>query len=142
MSCPGQERNNIILADKHALLAPENLSRSAKDLSLYLTNPFDNDEQKVRAIFRWITNNIAYDIDKAVANNFSASDKSQSPYNVLKKRKAVCEGYSNLFVELCTQSGIRCEFIGGISMDNSKRTSLHAWNAVFVNSTWKLVDVT
>ncbi len=47
--------------DNHALAAPESVQGSVKDLAEYLLEPAKTDLEKVRSIFRWITDNVAYD---------------------------------------------------------------------------------
>ena len=60
---------------------------------------------------------------------------------LLKKRKAVCQGYSNVFSFLCNQSGIRSFVVTGYAL--KKVDSLgHAWNMVNINKQWYLIDVT
>ena len=66
---------------------------------------------------------------------------------VLRKRVAVCDGYSKLFKSLCDHAGIRSEIINGYAKPNmekagSKFKTNHTWNAVYVDSNWHLLDVT
>jgi transglutaminase/protease-like cytokinesis protein 3 len=74
--------------------------------------------------------------------------KQYSPEEILQKRKAVCQGYSGLFKALCDEAGIRCELIPGYSKGygyvpkKSFTNSDHAWNAVFLNNKWHVLDVT
>jgi hypothetical protein len=65
---------------------------------------------------------------------------------VLRKRVAVCDGYSRLFKVLCTYSGIKAEIVQGYGRVNGggerKFKTNHTWNAVQIDSVWKLLDVT
>jgi transglutaminase/protease-like cytokinesis protein 3 len=67
---------------------------------------------------------------------------------VLRKRVAFCDGYARLFKTLCDYAGITSELITGYAKtSNRKRTdysfrSNHRWNAVMIDSTWKLLDAT
>lgn len=133
-------------------------------LAKKLTSPYKTDTEKVRAIFKWITENIAYDT-KAYHNpkeayeglwQLSAASTNsdiQKDYNdrivqkILKERKAICDGYSRLFKTLCYYAKIKCEIITGYirwasdpigAMTNRQ----HAWNAVYINGLWKLIDAT
>jgi len=54
-------------------------------------------------------------------------------------RSQVCAGYSNLFQQLCTQSGIRSVYITGHVRNTNEE---HAWNAVSINHKWYLIDAT
>src|SRR6266487_1722303 len=122
------------------------------------------DRQKVRSIFKWVTDNIAYNV-KSFQNRGRASSADYwleadddtsvvlKPLNervaemVLKRRTAVCDGYSRLFKTLCDYAGIRCETITGYAKTNMNRIGVqfrsnHKWNAVFIDSNWCLLDAT
>ncbi|HWJ30113.1 MAG TPA: transglutaminase domain-containing protein, partial [Flavisolibacter sp.] len=65
---------------------------------------------------------------------------------VLHRRIAVCDGYAKLFKTLCDYAGIRSEVITGyakcyLERGDKFRTN-HSWNAVQIDSTWRLLDVT
>jgi transglutaminase/protease-like cytokinesis protein 3 len=130
-------------------------------LAQNLTATCKNDEQKVKAIFYWITDNIAYR-SYSLPNKQGIRTKYTSDawidtaarslneivaYEVLKKKTAVCDGYARLFKTLCDYAGIRSEIITGYARTNSGRASTkfrsnHSWNAVCIDSTWHLLDAT
>src|SRR5687768_5946962 len=133
--------------------APAELSRS-------LTAPYSTDLEKVRSIFRWITENIDY-LERQPHNRKRPSASYNQPIDtgilkpldervaekVLEKRRAVCDGYARLFKTLCDYAGIRSEIITGYARTEPGKTnqrfrSNHTWNAVMIDSTWKLLDVT
>ena len=132
-------------------------------LAKTLTAPYSNDLQKVRAIFSWIAQHIEYSSGKrnymktiSLPHSFSrstaANDTSaiQSANEfvaeiVLANKAGRCEGYARLFKTLCDYAGIRSEIVTGFARGNvgsSKFVSNHFWNAVFVDSSWHLLDVT
>lgn len=133
-------------------------------LAQKLTVRYKTDAEKVRAIFRWITENIAYNTiayqrpSRNLANRYKSweSDDTSaflSPLNervaqlVLQRRIAVCEGYARLFKTLCDYAGIRSEIIYGYARTNYIRTDKrfitnHAWNAVYIDNAWRLLDAT
>ena len=49
--------------DRHALNAPSSVEASVESLAAYLIEPATNDREKARAIFRWICENIDYNVD-------------------------------------------------------------------------------
>jgi transglutaminase/protease-like cytokinesis protein 3 len=129
-------------------------------LAEQLTEKCATDMEKVTAIFRWITDNISYNI-KAINKNRNPLDiyddddtsKTLKPLDervaetVLKRRTAVCDGYSRLFKTLCDHIGIRSEIITGYARagwwnERSRFRSNHKWNAVLIDSSWHLVDAT
>lgn len=112
--------------------------------------------EKVRAIFKWIANNISYRMREQARAEWRASKEEDiiidtgalKPLNervsesVLQKGSAVCEGYSRLFKTLCGYAGINCEVITGYARTTRRFGSNHTWNAVMINNKWELLDVT
>jgi len=117
---------------------------SPNDLVEFLNKNTSNDFEKVQNYYVWITHHIAYD----TKSYFSGSEKIYTSAEVLKRRKAVCQGYSTLFKTLCDLSNIPCEIISGYSKGfgyNPKKLEQkkdHAWNAVQINDNWYLIDAT
>ena len=74
------------------------------------------DIEKARAIFDWLAYNIAYD----------TSYRTYLPSDVFKKRKAVCQGYSDLFCIMAKEVGLKARTVPGFARTNSG----HAWNIV------------
>jgi hypothetical protein len=125
--------------DAHALAAPPSVTADVAWLSAYLVEPARTDREKARAIFRWITRNIAYDV--------SLEASSRDPEVVLTRRSDICLGYAALFKALAEAAGMRAEIIFGHSSkfrpglpDESGPWVNHAWNAVEVDGRWQLVD--
>ncbi len=131
--------------DDHALRAPADAEKSYETLGRYLVEVAKNDEQRMRAIFRWVTQNIAYDTKTFFSGDLSAS----SAGNALKERKAVCDGYAGLFEQIAKAANLEVVKIAGFAKGYgfvaggrvSGRPN-HAWNAVKINGTWRLVDCT
>ncbi|MCU0426219.1 MAG: hypothetical protein MUF71_11405 [Candidatus Kapabacteria bacterium] len=48
-------------ADKHALATPSEKTTDLQTLATHLTQPFKTEQEKTRAVFRWVTHNISYD---------------------------------------------------------------------------------
>ncbi len=130
-------------------------------LSKLLTQPYTTDLQKVRSIFYWITQHIAYDPEEASAPRyyyFSYHDHDDSlkkrkemaketVKQILSKRKGVCEDYAILFNTLCEYAKIKSVMVTGYSRALSdtigkEKQDDHAWNAVMINNEWRLLDVT
>lgn len=138
--------------------------KSIPELAKDLAEMFPDEEDYVRGAFRWITNNIAYDMveyhnkDKKVAvmkwrrhktreDEIAFWQKAYFNYatKVLKKKRGICEGYSTLFYELCKTQGIKCKIIhgkAGTAFRGKVKMGNHAWNQVYVYGQWLYVDVT
>ncbi|RYY90624.1 MAG: hypothetical protein EOO15_01885 [Chitinophagaceae bacterium] len=126
-------------------------------LAKLLTRNFTNDSDKVRAIFRWITANVRYQMrgrgkfERSTLHEDTAYDgrpaDERTAYVVLRRREAVCEGYARLFNTLCREAGIRSVLVRGYVRNDSDPgnrsfTANHSWNAVWLDSSWRLLDAT
>ncbi|MBI5857428.1 MAG: hypothetical protein HZB42_07235 [Sphingobacteriales bacterium] len=129
------------------------------ELSQKLTSGYSSDIEKVRAIFRWITENISYKAGEARKHSRTNSPAYEEDTDtaaikpldervaaiVLKNGTAVCDGYARLFKTLSDFAGIKCEVITGFARSNRRIRrfgSNHTWNAVMINSKWELMDPT
>ena len=82
--------------------------------------------QKVQAIYNWITANVKYDYSHM---NDPTYLLQYSAYAAAVQKKAVCQGYANLFYRLANDAGIDCRIITGKAY-NDDGTADHAWNIV------------
>jgi hypothetical protein len=130
--------------DRYALTAPASAAHSIDALARYLTLPFTRDDEKARAIFRWIADNISYDVEGYFSKRASAKSG-----DVLQSRSSVCAGYSSLFEALGRKAGLEVVTITGFGKgfsynpgDPLTDESKHAWNAVKIDGQWKLIDCT
>ncbi len=130
--------------DRYALAAPASATHSIDALSRYLTAPFTRDDEKARAIFRWITDNISYDVEGYFSKRFSVRTG-----DVLQSRSSVCAGYSSLFEALGSKAGLAVVTVNGYGKgfsynpgDQLTDESKHAWNAVKIDGEWRLIDCT
>lgn len=136
----------FVSIDAHARNVPYSYTSDKTMLVNYLIQPCKNDWQKVRAIFVWMTNNIAYDVD-SYKNNTVTSEKCQADY-VLRHRKGVCSGYADLFRSMCLIAGVYCFTVEGYSKGVGHypgkvidKTN-HAWNICEIDEKMHLFDVT
>ncbi|MGB3586865.1 MAG: transglutaminase domain-containing protein [Tunicatimonas sp.] len=133
--------------DLHARQAPKKFHQDLDKLIKYLIKPANNDYERVRSFYSWIAENIAYDI-QLFRNYRPSSYQPLSPTDVLKQRKAVCQGYAELLQEMCRQVGIKSYVVGGYSkgfgyVPKAKFTVAdHAWNVISIEGNWYLIDVT
>ncbi len=131
--------------DLHAINAPDSVKGSIKSLASYLTKSAKNDREKARAIFRWIAENINYNVEGL----FKGIPEDATPEGVLKSGRSVCGGYSNLFESLANVSGLETITISGYAKGYNYTPGMkftgptnHAWNAVKLNGKWQLIDST
>lgn len=140
--------NDYEKIDAYARNTPEKFTKDVQSLTAYLIKPAKDDKEKVRSFYVWLTENIAYDI-QAYRSFDPAKIGDIKPDDVLKRRKAVCQGYSELFQEMCRLADIKCYVIPGYSKgfgyqpeNHSFTYADHAWNAVYLNDQWYLIDAT
>ena len=133
------------------------------DLSIRISNDFNTDEEKVRAIFVWITENIKYDMSDykvlivpRTIGYWSDYDlertlrkrEQQKIDSAIRTKRAKCYGYSLLFAKLCQKLNIEAGVIKGYAKTDTRDIGRnrpyknHVWNAVKINGDWKLIDTT
>lgn len=108
------------------------------------------DYEKALALHDWVCSNIYYDTDNVgtqVHIPYTASE-------VLTTRRAVCEGFANLYAALCRAVSIPCNTINGYAPEVDADdftwydpsidydTPNHAWNEVHLDNRWVIVDTT
>ncbi|RYY64806.1 MAG: hypothetical protein EOO13_18020, partial [Chitinophagaceae bacterium] len=129
------------LVQKQGSMDSLNLAQIAKRITAFSS---DN-EQKARAIFYWIANNIALD-PKAIKGN---DQRKSLPEEVVKLRKGTALGISKLYQEMASIANIRCLVVDGFirsSIDelNSPADEInHSWNVVQLGQSpesWYVLD--
>ncbi len=163
---PGTQVKNYSKADGLAMTVK--YDGDIYRLTKQLTNPFSNQELKARAIFRWVTDNIAYDCRYFNKTAYKGKEPETFECNsddsldcvirknvwemryinhLLDSRKAVCQGYAMLFKKMCNIAGMESEVIPGYIRTEEYQIGSpgeldHAWNAVRINGNYYLVDAT
>lgn len=125
-----------------------------------INSDFDSDIEKTRAAYYWISNNISYDYkDKesvakrkynkeSFANDLYNIDKYKYAEKSLSSNKAICAGYSLVLKHTLDELNIKCEVINGYAKTDisdvgwKTNETNHAWNAVYLNDKWQLIDAT
>jgi transglutaminase/protease-like cytokinesis protein 3 len=141
-------------ADSIAALYPDHSLKDLKLLSKKLTSSLTTDKERFRSIYKWVCQNIEYDLDLYDLVNYKRArlgkkefiewNLNESPAItrlLIDKHRAVCTGYAWLVRELCYHAGISCEVVDG-SKDKNARFPSHSWNAVLLNGKWYLADPT
>jgi len=130
--------------DQWALQTPVAETATLEGLAHYLVRPARDDFDKARALFRWITANIHYDVEAFLSGRRSGV----SAADTLRHGRSVCQGYANLFQQMGEAVGLRVVTISGwakgynhVPGEELGETN-HAWNAVQVGAEWYLLDST
>ncbi len=132
---------------------------SPAQLAFLLTAGYTSEKEKVRSIFSWITEHITYRVRKTGIKTNTVTTRALLPDTggwksandmmaemVLQSKSAVCDGYARLFKSLCDYAGLRSAVITGFAKGDLSRQPPfrcnHTWNAVYIDSAWRLLDVT
>jgi Transglutaminase-like superfamily len=120
-------------------------AKNVAEIAGSITSSFGNNEEKTRAIFYWIANNIAID-PKAVKTQ---DEKFKLPEKVIELRKATPLGFSLLVQEMCSYAKIRCLSVDGYVKNHAEEINQKAeeknysWNVVQLGQspeTWYYID--
>lgn len=106
---------------------------------------FTEQEERVRAVYFWVTENISYDGQGLFDGNM-IGDR----IGALKYKRCVCAGYADLLDYAFRRMGLETKYLTGKVRMLDGRAQWnpdawrmgHAWNAVKVNNDWKLIDAT
>ncbi len=110
-----------------------------------ITKPFSAKEDRVRAIYYWIANNIAIDPKRTK----SQDARNSEPEKTIASRTATPLGYSLLVQEMCSDANIRCLSVDGYvtnsvdEIDNGEAEKNFSWNVVQLEQSpdkWFYVD--
>jgi len=109
-------------------------------------SPAKTETEKAWVVYVWITHNIAYNMNGFLAGNSGEN----TPDSTLLTGLSVCEGYSSLYDDACKHLGLTCVKIAGYSKGWGYRIGdhidisdiNHAWNAVYLEGKWQLLDAT
>ncbi len=131
---------------------------SPEEISKFITRDFQTKEEKVRAIYSWIIQNIAYEpneykkFDYRFSNYRERNKKEEITRNkiinrALQKGIAVCEGYAFLFERLCELQGISNYLVRGdtkttIEGIGGDFNTNHMWNVAIIDGESFLFDPT
>lgn len=156
----GQNMNDVDLKIQESY--PKK-STNLKKIAIKLKQDFISEEDLARAVFTWIAINISYDVpaSKIVSNNqivrckdsYGCEQKikrinTKRIQKTLSCKKGVCADYALIFHELATLVGLESQILSGFSKTTPQqigkklKISNHAWNAVKIDGTWRLLDVT
>ena len=94
----------------------------------------DTDEEKVKAIYKWMIHDFEYDYEcEPIVQYFNVR-------KTLNMRKGICYDFSHLYAALCRSQNIPCYVVDGDKRDNAQYH--HTWNRVYFDNSWWNIDVT
>jgi len=124
--------------DPIARFKPGSIQMLANEIS----KKYSKDEQRITAVYQWVTNNIRYDLKQANSNELSLSQQTITE-NTFKSRRAVCEGYAGLMDSLSRLLKIPSHLVSGYTRILGEiDPTPHVWVASYINGNWLLSDPT
>jgi hypothetical protein len=125
-----------------AVYIPAAETNNAADIATFINNHYHTNDQKISAIYNWITDNIKYDAD-SIHYVILDEDNEQRVSVALKRKRGVCENFAAIFNDLCSKCGISSFAIDGYTRQTGSidRTP-HVWCAAFDEDGWNLYDPT
>ena len=99
-----------------------------------ICNDCNTDEEKVKAIYKWMIRNFEYDYESEPFIQYFNVRKT------LSTRKGICYDFSHLFAALCRSQNIPCYVVDGTKFDDANYH--HTWNRAYFNGSWWNMDAT
>ena len=143
---------------------PKNIITADRLVEL-INKDFSKQDEKARAVFKWVATNISYDVDLAESMNYTSKNafsyKTEKEREIKDKKfkldlvsstmntgKTVCHGYAALMEYLYLKLGLESTIVfGNLRADPAQigempNVTNHAWNVVKIDNIWQFVDVT
>lgn len=138
---------NLALVDKGTrfignlppLTTPESLATH------HVCRPYRSDLQRLRAIFTWVSEKIAWEHPSGPLGN--PGQGGADPRSVIQQRRGGPAEVAEVVMGMCTAIGIHCEIVAGylkvpgeaLDVEMCPRPN-HWWNGVIVDGEWRFMD--
>lgn len=131
------KNENAVFLNSIQIIKWDNESKAVKKAK-DLTKNMKNDEDKVKAIYEYITKNFTYDFDKL---SELTPDYVPDLDKTFESNKGICYDYSSVLAGMLRSIGIPAKLVKGYA-PNVKE--YHAWNEVYIQSQgkWVTIDTT
>jgi hypothetical protein len=133
--------------------------RSEKKMATRIKKDFKQPEDRARAIYTWIALHVKYGKNKGKQlksfryrtperrKAYKVAYMERLSRNALKQRTGVCQDYAALFWKVSELCEMESAIISGHAKTEVYEIGKtpddnHAWNAIRINNTWSLIDVT
>ncbi len=165
----GEYCKNRTTAEALYLISRDEIDAELVALADQITAGKTTDLQKTKAIYDWVATNIYYNYGM-VKGTVPRTVYGVSALGTYKQKNSVCDGYASLTMALCHAAGIPCRKVTGFASGNTtdsdwqevwtvysmylndgdwetfesniKRYANHAWNEVYIDGEWIILDTT
>ncbi|NAY93453.1 hypothetical protein GTQ34_16195 [Muricauda sp. JGD-17] len=140
---------------KDLAIRTSGMDLSMVELSEYAKSHFSDDYDKAKFFYHWINQNIEYEYEVLERHKNGIYTEEDNLYNttptiIFNRKKAVCQGYSELYkwfmesldIETVIIDGYVRHFTNPYVEPESDAGFSHAWNAVKIGGEWLVVDTT
>ena len=123
----------------------ENINSTIRTKATEIIAGKKDDYDKVLAIYDWVVENIYYDFDDVYGRT---SNNKYDSATVLATKRSICEGYTNLTIDLIRSAGIPARKVIGYALGAGVNDSItegrenHAWIEALVDGRWIALDTT
>jgi transglutaminase/protease-like cytokinesis protein 3 len=122
--------------------APDSAFSSTFSFAHFIKTRFSDDKEILTAIYFWVAKSVSYDAENMYTIHFE-----ENPGELIEKtfrtKKAICQGYAELFNDLCKRSGIQSFVIHGYTKQHGEiQNAGHAWIIAFAGNGWFGFDPT
>ncbi len=122
---------------------------SIRSIATQVSAGAQTEYDKAVALHDWVCSYMYYDID----NLDSPTTPPFYADEIIRTQRAVCLGFATLYASLCRSIDIPCNVVSGYALgvgadtewtDETAATEYqnHAWNEVYVDGRWVIVDTT
>ena len=138
----GQSPADYSAVDSKMEAIPKEYTVTTDAIAQYISNSFNSEEDKIRAVFYWCASNISYDVPN-MYNQQPNQLKEDRIRNTLSSLKGVCADYVAVFNDIASKLHIQTHEVGGYTKQNQKIVLLsHVWSIALINGKWILIDPT
>lgn len=123
---------------------PEAYTYSIDSLAFYIDSHYDEEKQKVQAVYTWITHNMKYNVYTTFTSRNEVYSEAKELRTTLRTREGVCRQFALLFTRIVEKMGIPAFVVNGYnkSNDGTIMPEPHDWCSAKIGSEWYLYDPT
>lgn len=99
-----------------------------------LVSGMTSDEDKIKAIYKFVVYNINYNSNKVDSVSSGYIPNIDSTYG---SQSGICYDFSAIFAGMLRSVGVPTKLVMGTS---SNVSGYHAWNEVYINGKWNIID--
>lgn len=139
---PSINAQDHFAAGKMYVNIPASQTATSADIAAYINSHYQTNDEKIAAIYSWITANIKYDAD-SIHYVILDEDNHERVTFGLRRKRGVCENFAAIFTDVANRCGIKSFIVEGLTKQGGYiDRSGHVWCIAYVNNKWGLYDPT